>query len=64
MKAEIDEIVDKTCDCKLKKGQELKDCRSEIEKEADELDKRIQELPEHEKKEMEEYVRLKMQKCE
>ncbi|NBU48385.1 MAG: hypothetical protein EBS34_13295 [Flavobacteriales bacterium] len=63
MKDEIDEIVDKTCDCKSKTGQELEDCRSEIEKEAEELDKRIKELPEEEKKEMEEYVRLKMNDC-
>ena len=64
MKDDIDEIVDKTCDCKTKTGQELKDCRFEIEKEAEDLDKRIQELPDDEKKEMEEYVRLKMQECE
>lgn len=64
MKDDIDAIIDKTCACKSKTGQELKDCKSEIEKEAEELDKRIQELPEGEKKEMEEYVRLKMQECE
>ncbi len=63
MKDDIDAIVDKTCACKSKTGQELNDCKTEIEKEAEELDKRIQELPEDQKKEMEEYVRLKMNDC-
>jgi F0F1-type ATP synthase membrane subunit b/b' len=63
IKDDIDAIVAKTCACKSKTGQELNDCKTEIEKEAEELDKRIQELPEDEKKEMEEYVRLKMNDC-
>ena len=64
LKSEIDEIVDSTCACKNKNGKELESCRGSIEKEAEKLDASIQELPEEERKEMEEYVRLKMQSCE
>jgi hypothetical protein len=64
MKEEIDDIVEKTCACKNKNGKELESCRRSIEKEAEKLDASIQELPEDEKKEMEEYVSLKMQEGE
>ena len=64
IKEQIDDIVEKTCACKYKNGKELESCRGSIEKEAEKLDASIQELPEEERKEMEEYVRLKMQSCE
>ena len=64
LKSEIDEIVDSTCACKSKTGRELSECKNILEKQAENLDKRIKELSENEQNEMEEYVRLKMNQCD
>ena len=47
LKSEIDEIVDNTCACKSKTGRELSECKNILEKQAENLDKRIKELSEN-----------------